>query len=173
MEIRALRESDNRSVFSSGDLDLDRFFQKYAGQNQFRNHLGATYVAVEEDRTAGYAMVAPGHIEIENLPAGQRKKLPQYPLPILRLARLAVDQSFQGQGLGRQLLRFVLNLAVEMAGNPGCVGVVVDAKPEAVSFYRQFGFIVLEVVEGESPARPLPTAMFLSVRDIAAASQER
>ncbi len=173
MEIRALRESDNRSVFNSGDLDLDRFFQKYAGQNQFRHHIGATYVAVEGDRTAGYATVAPGHVEIESLPAGQRKKLPQYPLPILRLARLAVDQSFQGQGLGKQLLRFVLNLAVEMAGNLGCVGVVVDAKPEAMPFYRQFGFIVLEVVEGESPARPLPTAMFLSVRDIAAASQER
>jgi hypothetical protein len=60
-----------------------------------------------------------------------------------------------------------------MAGKFGCVGVVVDAKPEAVSFYRQFGFIVLEVVEGESPARPLATAIFLSVRDIAAASQKR
>ena len=122
---------------------------------------------------AGYATIAPGHIEIENLPAARRKRLPQYPLPILRLARLAVDRSFQGQGFGKQLLRFVLNLALQMAGNFGCVGVVVDAKSEAVSFYRRFGFIVLEVVEGESPARPLATAMFLSVRDVAAAAQER
>jgi len=173
MEIRALRESDNRSVFRSGDPDLDRFLQKYAGQNQFRHHIGATYVAVEGDRIAGYATVAPGHIEIEKLPPAGRKRLPQYPLPILRLARLAVDQLFQGQGLGKQMLRFVLTLALQMAGNFGCVGVVVDAKPEAVSFYRQFGFIVLEVVEGESPARPPATAMFLSVRDIASASQKR
>jgi GNAT superfamily N-acetyltransferase len=173
MEIRALRESDNRSVFSSGDLDLDRFFQKYAGQNQFRHHLGATYVAVEGGRVAGYATVAPGHIEIEDLPAARRKRLPEYPLPVLRLARLAVDRLFQGRGLGKQLLRFVLNLALRMAGNFGCVGVVVDAKPEAVSFYRQFGFIALDVVEGESPARPLGTAMFLSVREITAASQKR
>ena len=173
MEIRALRESDNRSVFRSGDPDLDRFFQKYAGQNQFRHHIGATYVAVEGDRIAGYATVAPGHIEIENLPAAGRKRLPQYPLPILRLARLAVDQLFQGQGLGKQLLRFVLSLALNMAGDFGCVGVVVDAKPESVSFYQQFGFIVLDVVKGESPARPLATAMFLSVRDIAAGSQKR
>jgi GNAT superfamily N-acetyltransferase len=173
MEIRALREPDNRAVFSSGDLDLDRFFQKYAGQNQFRHHIGATYVAIEGDRVAGYVTVAPGHVEIENLPAAARKRLPQYPLPILRLARLAVDRLFQGQGLGTQLLRFVLNLALQMAGNFGCVGVVVDAKPEAVPFYRQFGFIALAVVEGESAARPLATAMFLSVQDIAAASQER
>lgn len=173
MEIRALRESDDRSVFSSGDLDLNYFFQKYAGQNQFRHHIGVTYVAVEGDRVAGYATVAPGHIEIENLPAAGRKRLPQYPLPVLRLARLAVDRLFQGRGLGKQLLCFVLNLALRMAGDFGCVGVVVDAKSEAVSFYRQFGFIALEVVEGESPARPLATAMFLSVRDIAAALQER
>jgi predicted N-acetyltransferase YhbS len=130
-------------------------------------------VAVEGERVAGYVTVAPGHIEIENLPAAGRKRLPQYPLPILRLARLAVDRLFQGQRLGKQLLRFVLHLALQMAGNLGCVGVVVDAKPEAVSFYRQFGFIALDVVEGESPARPLGTAMFLSVREITAASQKR
>ena len=99
MEIRALRESDNRSVFNSGDLDLDRFFQKYAGQNQFRHHIGATYVAVEGDRVAGYATIAPGHIEIENLPAARRKRLPQYPLPILRLARLAVDRYSRDKAL--------------------------------------------------------------------------
>ena len=53
MEIRALRESDDRSAFQSGDPDLDRFLRKYAGQNQFRHHIGATYVAVERDRVAG------------------------------------------------------------------------------------------------------------------------
>jgi len=96
MEIRALRRSDDRSVFRSGDPDLDRFLQKYAGQNQFRHHLGATYVAVEGDHIAGYATVAPGHIEVEDLPVARRRRLPRYPLPILRLARLAVDESFRG-----------------------------------------------------------------------------
>jgi hypothetical protein len=51
----------------------------------------------------------------------------------------------------------------------GCTGVVVDAKPEAVSFYEQFGFAPLEVVEGQSQARPAATAMFLPLREIAAA----
>ena len=171
MEIRALRESDDRSAFQSGDPDLDRFLGKYAGQNQFRHHIGATYVAVERDRVAGYVTVAPGHIEIEDLPVAQRKKLPRYPLPILRLARLAVDVSVRGQGLGKQLLRFVLRLALRMAEEFGCIGVVVDAKPGAVTFYRQFGFLALEVIEGQSPARPPATAMFLPVKEIAAASE--
>ena len=54
MEIRALRESDDRSQFQSGEADLDRFLRKYAGQNQFRHHIGTTYVAVEGNRIAGY-----------------------------------------------------------------------------------------------------------------------
>lgn len=168
MEIRALRESDDRSAFRSGDADLDRFLQKYAGQNQFRHHIGVTYVAVEDSNIAGFVTVAPGHIEIDDLPAARQKRLPRYPLPVVRLARLAVDASFRGRGLGSQLLRFVLELAAQMAEDFGCIGVVVDAKPAAASFYQQFGFEPLELVEGESPARPRATAMFLPLAEVQA-----
>ena len=132
MEIRALQESDDWTEFRSGDADLDRFLYKYAGQNQFRHHIGTTYVALE-------------------------------------LARLAVDKSMRGRGLGKHLLRFVLHLSVRMAADFGCTGVVVDAKPMAVSFYEQFGFAALEVTEGQSQAKPPATAMFLPLREIAAA----
>jgi GNAT superfamily N-acetyltransferase len=169
MEIRALRESDDRSAFRSGDADLDRFLHKYAGQNQFRHHIGTTYVAVEADRVLAYATIAPAHVEVRDLPASARKKLPRYPLPVLRLARLAVDRSVQGQGVGKELLRLVFRLASRMATDFGCLGVVVDAKPEAVEFYRKLGFITLEVVEGHSETRPKPTAMFLSIGDLEAA----
>jgi GNAT superfamily N-acetyltransferase len=170
MEIRALREGDDRSEFRSGDPDLDRFIHKFAGQNQFRHYLGVTYVAVEDGRIFGYATVAPGHIEIEDLPAAARKRLPRYPLPVLRLARLAVEQVARGQGLGRRLLRFVLELALQMARDYGCIGVAVDAKPDAVEFYKQFGFISIDVVEGQSDARPAPIPMFLAIRAIQDAS---
>jgi hypothetical protein len=72
MEIRALRKSDDRAGFRSGDADLDRFLHKYGGQNQFRYHIGATYVAFEESRIAGYVTVASGHLEVENFPSAQR-----------------------------------------------------------------------------------------------------
>ena len=41
IEVRALAPGDDRSGFASGNSDLDRFFQKYAAQNQFRQHVGA------------------------------------------------------------------------------------------------------------------------------------
>jgi predicted N-acetyltransferase YhbS len=128
---------------------------------------------VEGVRILGFATVAPGHVEIEGLPAAARRTLPRYPLPVLRLARLAVDQSAQGQGLGAQLLRFVLQLAMRMAGDFGCAGVVVDAKRGAVEFYAKHGFLALDAVHGQSDARPRPTAMFLAMRVIQAAAQVR
>ncbi len=169
MEIRALRPSDDRSGFQSGDEALDHFFRKYAGQNQFRHYLGVTYVAVEDNRALGFATVAPGQLDVEELPAATRKKMPRYPLPILRLVRLAIDRSAQSQGLGTQLLRFVCQLAAKMADEYGCTGVVVDAKTEAVSFYAKYGFVPYEALEGQSEARPRPTMMFLAVRAIKAA----
>lgn len=169
MEIRALRERDDRSTFRSGEPTLDRFFHQFAGQNQFRHHVGVTYVAVDAEHILGFATVAAAHVEVDGLPAGARKALPQYPLPVLRLARLAVDQSVQGQGLGLQLLRFVLQLAVGMSNAYGCVGIIVDAKPDAVGFYERYGFIPIDAIEGESDARPAPAPLFLSIRAIKAA----
>jgi hypothetical protein len=50
-----------------------------------------------------------------------------------------------------------------MADDFGCVGVVVDAKPDAEPFYAKFGFIALEATEGRSDTRPTPTPMFLAI----------
>jgi len=169
MEIRALQEGDDRSQFHSGDPDLDRFFRRFAGQNQFKHYLGVTYVAVEGACITGFATVAPGHLEVDDLPVTLRKRLPRYPLPVLRLARLAVDQAVRGQGLGRQLLLFVLKLALQMSSDYGCVGVVVDAKPEAVEFYKKYGFVSVDLMEGASDARPSPIPMFLATSAIARA----
>jgi hypothetical protein len=47
VQIRVLAPGDDRGQFSSGNPDLDRFFHRFAGQNQFRHHIGVTYVAVD------------------------------------------------------------------------------------------------------------------------------
>lgn len=170
MEIRALGESDERSDFESGDADLDRFFRNFAAQNQFKHHIGVTYVAAEGRTILGFATVAPGHVEIDGLPASARKRLPNYPLPVLRLARLAVDHRARGKGVGRALLRFVLELSLRLTRDYGCVGVIVDAKIDAVDFYARYGFVRVDAVEGMSAARPEPAVMFLSIRAIADAT---
>jgi GNAT superfamily N-acetyltransferase len=161
--VRRLRPEDDRSDFHSGNVDLDRFFHKYAGQNQFRHHIGTTYVAVDGDRILGFATVAPSEIEVERLSPAHRKRLARYPMPVLRLARLAVDDRAQGRGVGGDLLKAVFVLARSMARDYGCAGVVVDAKPEAVAFYRRYGFTEFPVLAGQLGDRPEPQLMFLEL----------
>jgi GNAT superfamily N-acetyltransferase len=168
-EIRPLARDDDRSAFSCGQPELDRFFEHYAGQNQFKLHLAVTYVAVVDTRILGFATVAPSSIERASVPSARlRKRLPSYPLPVLRLARLGVDTRAQGLGIGRALLRHVLGLALEQRERFGCMAVVTDAKPDAVTFYQGLGFHALEGVrEGLLVSEPLP--MFLGIETIATA----
>lgn len=113
IRIRRLKPRDDRSGFHSGNIDLDRFFQRYAGQNQFRHHIGTTYVAVQENCITGFVTVSSGEMVADRLPNTLHGRLPSYPLPILRIARLAVDERHQGQGIGRLLLQAMLELALE------------------------------------------------------------
>jgi len=166
VNVRLLRTDDDRLAFSCGDVELDRFFHKFAGQNQFQLHIGTTYVAVHESEILGFVTLSATSITIEHLPKSARKRLPRYPLPALRLARLAVAQKSQGQGIGKHLLRTTFRIAHEMADRTGCVAVVVDAKANAVSFYEQFGFEPVEVVSGELGDRPSPLPMFLAMGSI-------
>lgn len=166
MEIRRLRSVDDRSGFRSGNVDLDRFFQLYAGQNQFRHHIGTTYIAVEGESLLGFVTVSPAQLDAEDAGKAAKNRLPHYPLPVLRMARLAVDASAQGRGVGHTLLRHVFALAWRLAEDYGCVGVVVDAKPEAATFYEKLGFEPLDLVEGRIESRPQPTAMFLPLGSI-------
>jgi len=171
LEIRSLRETDDRTSFDSHDASLDHSFTTYAGQNQFRNHTGVTYVAVEGGSILGYATIAAGNIEGDVLPASFRRGLPRYPLPVLRLAGLAVAVTAQHRGVGSALLQYVFLLALRMAEELGCVGALVDAKSDAVEFYLRVGFSRLEVSEGELELRPKPTPMFLPLQLIVAASE--
>lgn len=169
IEIRPLAKEGDRGGFSCGQPDLDRFFEHYAGQNQFKLHLAVTYIALAQGRIVGFATVASSSVERASVPSARvRKRLPAYPLPVLRLARLGVDARAKGLGIGKALLRHVLSLAVKQRDRTGCVGVVTDAKPEAVSFYQGLGFIGIEGVrEGLLHGEPLP--MFLAIDTIASA----
>ncbi|HKO48964.1 MAG TPA: GNAT family N-acetyltransferase [Polyangiaceae bacterium] len=168
VEIRALRRDDDRSDFSCGQADLNRFFEHYAGQNQFKLHLAVTYVAVVDAKVAGFATIAASSLERGVVPnARLRKRLPSYPLPVLRVARLGVDTRARGVGIGKALLRHSLGLALEQRDRFGCIGVIADAKPDAIAFYERLGFVpVVGVREGLLFEEPLP--MFLAIETIAA-----
>lgn len=164
IEVRQLREGDDRTKFRSGHDELDRFFARYAGQNQFRLHIGTTYVAVDEAGViVGYVTVAACSIEVAGLPKKAAKRLPTYPIAALRLARMAVAEGLQRAGVGALLMKTVFVIARDQARRSGCAFVVVDAKPGAESYYERWGFEALPVEAGEIDARPVPRPMFLEL----------
>ena len=72
--VRMLEPADDRSGFRSGNIDLDRFFQRYAGQNQFRHHIGTTWVAVRGSSLLGFATMSAAHLEV-SVPGGRNRRL--------------------------------------------------------------------------------------------------
>src|SRR5258706_4183011 len=160
IEVRQLRESDDRTKFRSGHADLDRFFARYAGQNQFRLHIGTTYVAVD-DRAGivGFVTMASCSIEVANVSKKLAKRFPAYPIPALRLARMAVAEGTLRSGVGALLMKAVFVIAREQARKSGSAFVVVDAKPGAESYYERWGFELAPVESGEIDARPMPKPM--------------
>jgi predicted N-acetyltransferase YhbS len=163
IEVRRLRPSDDRASFRSGDADLDSFFHKHAGKNQFALHIGTTYVALEGDEVVGFVTVAASSLVIKDLPKKLAKGLPRYPLPVLRLARMAVRHDRQRGGIGSALMRHVFARAHQQARNTGCAFVVVDAKETAVTYYERWGFEPQPLLAGALDTRPFPTAMFLEL----------
>ncbi len=105
-------------------------------------------------------------MNIEALQLSEFKKFPNYPLPVLRIARLGVDKRYQSQGVGGKLLKKMLYLAIELEELAGCIGVFVDAKDDAVDFYKRYAFEVAPVVNGRLLIRPMQTVMYLSMGTI-------
>jgi len=164
--IRQLSAADDRRRFACGQEDLDRYFRQFAGQHA-RRGIARIDVACLEEEIIGYSASAPGHIEATDLPAELARRLPRYPLPVLRLARLAVATGHQGRGVGRLLIRNALRQAMSLRDQHGCVGVVVDAKSEALGYYASFGFSAFEAVAGQIEGAMGPTTpLFLPMKTI-------
>lgn len=141
MRIELLASHHDRAHFDCGESALNRFLQVHAGQQQ-RKGLGKTFVAVADDRAEvlGFVTVSAGQVAAAQLPPAF--KLPRYPVPILRIGRLAVDTHHQGLGVGQDLLAFTLHLALGFSRQVGLFAVVVDAKHEkAAAFYQKLGFL--------------------------------
>jgi len=134
--------------FQNQHSSLVEYLQRYALRHLEKDLLARTYVAIDEgqegSRLAGYFSLSTVSVErstAEKVPALER--LPRFPIPGVLLARLAVDQRVQGQGLGRFLFEEALGLTLQLAQS-GPVAFrlfVTDAiDAQAARFYEQFGF---------------------------------
>ncbi|WP_020560517.1 GNAT family N-acetyltransferase [Thiofilum flexile] len=135
-----------RKGFDSGNPALNEYLQKYLAQG-VKKHLIRAYVALEDSgRLIGYYTLSAASISCADLPPDMAKGLPCYPIPALLIGRMATDTQAREQGLkvGSKLLIHACKQVLKVADTAGVLCVVVDAKPEAVSFYERFGFMRLK-----------------------------
>lgn len=149
---RKLEPGDSRADFTCGVESLDVWFQKYALQNQ-RSHNCAVYVTTWNERVVGYYAICTGGLERGQAPERLAKGRPAV-IPVMIIARLAVDIGAQGKSVGRKLLQDAIERCATAAPAIGAAAIVVHAlDAEAKRFYQRFADFV------ELPGEPLHLIM--------------
>lgn len=145
-QIELLDKSHNREKFDCGNLALNRFLQQTARQH-IQKGISRTFVLIDDDHPQeiiGFFTLTLCEVRIEKLPLSLAKKYPSTIFGV-KLARLAVDKTWQLQGIGEILMVEAMQRAIRVADNAGGVGLFVDAKDEvAQSYYERYGFVTLE-----------------------------
>ena len=134
--------------------DLNRFLQQYALPNQ-SSGASTTYVGLADQTVIGYYSLAVGSVAYEQAPERVTKGLAHHPIPVMLLARLAVDHQWQKRGVGAGLLRDAMLRTLQAADIVGIRALLVHAKDHhATLFYQHFDFI-------PSPSDPLHLLILL------------
>lgn len=126
--------------FSCGQETLDAWLKARARRNE-REGASRTYVVCDTNAVVGYYALAVGAVVAAEAPGKVRRNMPD-PIPVMILARLAIDQNCQGQGLGAALLRDAILRTLQAAEIGGIRALLVHAiDDQAVRFYEHHGFM--------------------------------
>jgi GNAT superfamily N-acetyltransferase len=140
-ELEAKRH--DRTGFDCGEELLNQYLKTLAGQHRTKG-IATTFVLVDSGRPSqilGYYSLSAASLAFERLTEADRKRLPAYPVPAVRIGRLATSLSVRGQGLGELLLQNAIKRTLQARSMLGVHAVLVEAKnPAAEAFYRKYGF---------------------------------
>lgn len=138
--IEKLSKTHDLSQFDCGKSALTNWLKKYALVNQVSD-AAQTYVVHRDGIVVGYYALAYGSVTREEAPERIARGLARHPVPVVLLARLAVDVRERGKGLGAALMKDALLRIEQAADIAGARAVLVHAiNDEARGFYKHFGF---------------------------------
>lgn len=157
--VRKLVDTDAVAQFDCGQPALNQFLGRFALSNQKAN--GAqTYVCCHAGAVVGFYSLAVGSVEPATATPRVAKGLPQHPVPVMILARLATHVEHQGVGLGGALLKDALKRTAQAADIAGIRALLVHAKDEAArQWYLKWEF---------EPGTSDPYHLFLLMKDLKA-----
>jgi GNAT superfamily N-acetyltransferase len=155
--VRKLASTDRVDGFDCGQVPLNQFLQRYALVSQKANS-AQTYVCCLGDVVVGYYSLTVGGVEPEAAPSRVMKGLARHPVPVMILARLAVDREHQRKGLGQALLKDALLRTAQAAEIAGIRCLLVHAKDDmARRWYQSWDF---------EPSPTDPYHLFLMLKDL-------
>lgn len=141
---RPLTPTDSHRDFDCGTPSLNEWLRTRALKNEATG-ASRTFISADADtnETAGYYCLSASSLLLEEVPGKVRRNMPD-PIPVILIGRLAVDNAYQGQGLGYSLLQHAILKGLEASRIIGARAFIVDALDEnAESFYRKFGFTLM------------------------------
>jgi GNAT superfamily N-acetyltransferase len=157
--VRKLAGSDVVEYFDCGQPALNQFLQRFALINQ-KSNSAQTYVSCHSGSVVGFYSLTVGSVEPAAAAPRVIKGIPQHPVPVMILARLAVDLRQQGAGLGKALLKDALLRTGQAADIAGVRALLVHAKDEpARQWYLNWEF---------EPSPSDPFHLFLLMKDLKA-----
>lgn len=155
--VRKLLATDQVDAFDCGHAALNQFLQRYALVKQKANS-AQTYVCCQSDLVVGFYSLAVGSVDPEAAPSRVMKGLARHPVPVMILARLAVDKEHQRKGLGQALLKDALLRTAQAADIAGIRCLLAHAKDDAASqWYESWEF---------EPSPTDPYHLFLMLKDL-------
>jgi GNAT superfamily N-acetyltransferase len=147
--------------FACGKPELDRFLIRHALQAQQAGS-AQTFVALSDETVIGYYSLVVGEVRHAEAPERVGKGMPRFPIPLMVLARLAVDHGWHGRRIGAGLMLDAFERTLQVAELAGIRALAVHAKDEsAAAFYRHFGFVASPTDDRH---------LFMIVKDIRAAA---
>lgn len=157
--IEKLRRDHDIETFDCGKGPLNRFLKRFALQSEQAN-ASRTYLGLKDGLPVGYYTLVFGQVEFEDAPERLKRGVARHPVPVMILARLAVDLSQQGRGVGAGLLKDAMLRTSQAAGIAGLRAMLVHAKDEeAQRLYEHFGFL---------PSATDPMHLLMPLKDILA-----
>lgn len=142
---RRISEADNVSDFICESAALANYLKKYASRND-RMNIARCILALYKDKIVGYYTTSMREVLKEEFEKKDLRGVPGYPIPVILIGKLAVHSSYQGQGIGKSMLRSIFQAAIKNVnddGVPAFRAIIVDTKegaPNAARFYEKYGF---------------------------------
>ncbi len=144
LHFEPLDRRHDRKGFCCGVPALDAYLLRTARQHATKG-LSRTFVCIDSRQSMqiqGYFTLTVAEIDWQLLPDSEQQRLPKSNLPLIKLARLALDEAFQGRGMGGVLLFEAMKRAQAAQTLAGACALVVEAKDaRAAAFYEHFGFV--------------------------------